>query len=82
MGSGQRWACAKAAAGAPSGCLRAMKGADGLAAALREGSSRAGGPAVGMVGGAPREENKALRVLGSRGNQKRWEVREWAEFWG
>lgn len=37
---------------------------------------------MGMVGGAPREENKALRVLGSRGNQKRWEVREWAEFWG
>lgn len=53
-----------------------------MAAALREGSSRAGGPAMGMVGGAPREENKALRVLGSRGNQKRWEGREWAEFWG
>lgn len=37
--------------------------------------------AVGIVGGAPGQENKALRVLGSRGNQGGWGAVR-AGFWG
>lgn len=47
-------ACAKAAAGAPSGCLGAMTGADGLAAAPREAAAElaagGGGGGRGLLG--------------------------------
>lgn len=48
---------------APSGCLQAMKGADGLGLAVPPGQAAAGLAAgVAIAGGAPKEENKALRV--------------------
>lgn len=59
--------CAKEAAGAPSGCLGVMKGADGLAVAPGEAAARLAARRWGWWEGAPREENKELRVLGSRG---------------
>lgn len=67
MAGGRRWVCAGEAAGTLSGCLGVMKGADGLAGAPGDAAARLAARWWGW-GGAPREENKELRVLGSRGN--------------